>query len=87
MKTLLLVLLPLLAYPQFAEHFEHFKHWTGDTSYFEINSSNQLNLNAETSTGQAMIWRNSSAIFDAQWRIKFTLDLILPLVITQKFIW
>ena len=31
MKTLLLVLLPLLAYPQFEEHFEDFNHWTGDT--------------------------------------------------------
>jgi len=48
--------------------------WLGDTSKFQVNSSNQLQLNDSSASGIAYLSANSNAILNASWQFYVSLD-------------
>lgn len=76
MKRLLLIMLcPLWSMAQWTDNFSSkLTNWLGDTALFEIDSTQQLQLNAPAVANSAFLWRNSFAVFNAEWLFFVRMD-------------
>ena len=76
MKPLLFrMLCPLTLLAQWSDNFStDLSNWTGDTAFFEIDTINQLHLNAPAVANTTYLWRQSTSVFNGEWAFYVQMD-------------
>lgn len=76
MKRLLFTMLcPLTLLAQWSDNFStDLSNWTGDTAFFEIDTINQLHLNAPAVANTTYLWRQSTSVFNGEWAFYVQMD-------------
>jgi len=76
MKRLIFTMLcPLTLLAQWSDNFStDLSNWTGDTAFFEIDTINQLHLNAPAVANTTYLWRQSTSVFNGEWAFYVQMD-------------